>query len=234
MKRWDFLKVNIPKYLVNSLIDEIVIVDETGEDYDLLKEAYGSETKIKLYKNTVRLGVFFNKIESISKATNDWVCLIDSDNFADEDYFIGFFSFINNNPVSNVIYCPSFAKPKFDFGIFQGQTICKNNVKTFLHPKYNGLLDVILNLCNFIVHRSASQTIRNLINTDTDLEQISRIINIKDSIFINYLLLKEGFEITIVPNMEYEHVFHAGCNSNFIDDTYKDVENQIFDKICNM
>jgi glycosyltransferase involved in cell wall biosynthesis len=90
MNRWNFLKESIPKYLDNKYIKEIVIVDETGEDYAHLLDFYKNEPKIRAFKNETRLGPFLNKLECMKKASYEWICLMDSDNFADLDYFDNF------------------------------------------------------------------------------------------------------------------------------------------------
>jgi hypothetical protein len=46
-KRFDtFLKKNVEQYLKSDYIDEIVINDENGEDYDKLVNYFPNETKI--------------------------------------------------------------------------------------------------------------------------------------------------------------------------------------------
>jgi hypothetical protein len=44
--RWNFLKVNIPKYLENPYINEIVICDENGEDAKMIQETFKDNEKI--------------------------------------------------------------------------------------------------------------------------------------------------------------------------------------------
>ena len=84
MRRWDFLKINLPKYLKNNYIYEIIITDETGEDFQKVNEFFKNEEKIKIFKNEKRLGPFLNKLECMKKATLEWICLMDSDNFANK------------------------------------------------------------------------------------------------------------------------------------------------------
>jgi glycosyltransferase involved in cell wall biosynthesis len=234
MRRWDFLKSNIPKYLNNSFIDEIVIVDETGEDYAILNEIYGTEPKIRLFKNNKQLGAFLNKVECIKHAANDWVCLIDSDNYASEDYFISFFRDINANPISNVIYTPAFAKPSFDFRRLEGKVINKGNISEFLTPLYKNVLKVALNVGNFIIHKSCYDIITNLIKTEPDVKTISEIFISTDVLFMNYLLLKNGFNIKIVPDMEYDHLLHEGNLCCQTQEKFKDIDDDLFSKICQL
>jgi hypothetical protein len=91
MNRYDdYLKKSIPEYLKNKYINEIVICDENGEDYQKIKDNFSKDIesgKIKLFKNESRLGVMKNKIKVMSLCSSEYVALIDSDNFADEKYF---------------------------------------------------------------------------------------------------------------------------------------------------
>ena len=88
MERFDtFLKVNLLKYLDDKNIDEIIICDETGNDIDKINNFFPNNQKLRLFKNETRLGPFANKLKACSLAKNEWIALIDSDNFADTDYF---------------------------------------------------------------------------------------------------------------------------------------------------
>jgi GT2 family glycosyltransferase len=60
MRRWSFLKDSIPAYLARPEVVQVIVCDETGEDYDLLQAAFGdhvSAKKLRLYKNERRLGI---------------------------------------------------------------------------------------------------------------------------------------------------------------------------------
>ena len=87
MDRYDsFLSDNLPKYISNPYINEIIINDENGNDFEMIKKNFSNE-KLKVYKNESILGPFLNKIDVLKKAKNKWICLMDSDNFADIEYF---------------------------------------------------------------------------------------------------------------------------------------------------
>ena len=82
-------------YLDEKIIDEIVICDEDGKDYNKIIKKYKKimekneniKNKFKLYKNNNILGVFLNKIKVCMLASHNYIALIDSDNFCERDYF---------------------------------------------------------------------------------------------------------------------------------------------------
>ena len=59
MDRYDsFLIANLPKYLSNKRINEIVISDENGNDVKKIQKDFPNSNKLKLFVNTERLGHF--------------------------------------------------------------------------------------------------------------------------------------------------------------------------------
>jgi glycosyltransferase involved in cell wall biosynthesis len=139
MDRYDlFLSKYLKKYLTNIYIDEIVISDENGNDTQKILEDYPLEIenkKIIVHVNSEKKGAFLNKRHVASLAKNEWVCLMDSDNFCDVDYFEAWTSYIKENGiVSNYIYMPEKTKPQngghqgFDFRSM-GKIITQENYK---------------------------------------------------------------------------------------------------------
>ena len=105
MDRFDgFLHRYLEKYLDNELITEIIITDENGNDINKIKNIYTENAKLKLYKNTNRLGPFLNKIKACSLANNEWIVLMDSDNFAYKNLTIPHLL----NDLDNLEYIPYF------------------------------------------------------------------------------------------------------------------------------
>ena len=50
MDRWDFLKVNLPQYLTNPYISEIIISDENGHDAEKIRATF-NDPKIHISVN---------------------------------------------------------------------------------------------------------------------------------------------------------------------------------------
>jgi hypothetical protein len=228
MNRWNFLNNNIPLYLKNNFIKEIIIFDETGEDYEKIKINYSNE-KIKVYKNEKRLGPFLNKLECMKRATCDWICLMDSDNFANISYFDSFMKYVNGMPSNDIIYCPSCALPNFNFTSLQDRLITKKNIKHILNSNKKELLEITFNTGNYILNKKNINIINTFLIND-EVNQLSKICFPCDVIYMNYLLLMNGQTFIVVPNMYYEHVVHD--ESIYLKTC--DLYNNISDKVHNM
>ncbi len=221
MNRYDeFLKYFLPQYLKNPLISEIIISDENGED---AKKIYEDEAlidpKIRIYVNEERLGPFYNKLRATRLATNDWIALIDSDNFADEDYFKEAATFIvKRRPSSHSILAPSAANPGkniseyqthagFNFRAFAGYNINLEYFKVMTEDKFrrhNQLL-LLFNTGNFILHKSLVQSL-DLIKEDSKFKT-----DFFDVLYFNTLLFEQIPELNfyVVPKMSYLHSIHG-------------------------
>lgn len=209
MDRYDtFLKNYLIHYIKNPLIDEILISDENGNDAEKIKRDFPN-SKIKININSHKLGPFLNKMNVCKMAKNEWIVLIDSDNFADELYFNLGKQFIESNTITkNSIISPCFAKPNFNFTNLSNCCINKSNIK-----KYNNIsnkqftpLSTVMNTGNYIINKYLIDTIN--INNDIELIQNSDAC---DVILFNLLLLEQlDLQFYIVSNLFYTHVVHNG------------------------
>jgi hypothetical protein len=205
--RWSFLSVNLPKYLANPYIDEIVVSDENGNDARMIKETF-SDPKLRVYVNETRLGPFFNKCMAISLASNSYVCLMDSDNYAPVSYFEHFYNFLDGKaPDENTIYAPSFTTaqsnhPGFNFRMFNNILIDKTNYKSE-YARY----ETLFNTGNYISSKSLHQ---KYTLTDEEIKAAKESWAV-DVLYSNYLLItKSDAKIVTVPEMAYDHIVHDG------------------------
>lgn len=217
----DFLKIFLPKYLTNPLISEIIICDETGEDARKIREDSSLQsTKIRLHVNEKRLGPLKNKLKTMGLAVGQWLALIDSDNFADEDYFIAAKTFIEKRNVStNSILAPTAANPGtnmaeysfhngFNFRAFAGLNVNIEFFKTMTEEKFrrHSQLILLFNTGNFVLHK-------NLLNTlKLSSEDLEKTTDFFDVLFFNTLLFEQipGLNFYVVPKMSYTHTIHNG------------------------
>lgn len=210
----DFLNKNLPLYLDNDLINEIIITDENGNDIEKIKTAFPNKNKLVLIQNETQLGPFLNKLKACSFAKNEWIVLIDSDNYADMNYFIVAKEYIEQNNVKykNIILSPCKANPHFNFSHLSGYIYKKGSFQ-INHDLENQVIndnyrnsEIIMNLGNFVINKYLID------NIDLSLE----IENIKQSsacdvIYFNTLLFEQlDLYFHVVPNLEYEHVVHDG------------------------
>jgi hypothetical protein len=224
MKRWKFLKQNLPVMLERPEVAEIVICDETGEDAKMIQETYKDNEKIKVYVNERVLGAFLNKRKVVSLAKNDIICLMDSDNFAPLSYFEAWVKYIKENGLKdNTVYCPSRTKPQFNHQGFDYRPFiglydfdkCKKNF-------HNITFVTMLNTGNYIINKNI------FISSTPNESQRDLEISCKafDVLFRNYILLTKGNMIlAIVPDMEYDHIVHDG---SYYTETQKEINTDKF------
>lgn len=200
-KRWSFLEKYLKEYIRNNLIDEIIITDETGDDIEEIMKCSEFQN-IKLYKNDNKLGAFKNKEKAVSLSSNDWVCLMDSDNFAPYEYFDVWYKYISENELSaKTIYCPDKTIPQTNHSGFDYTHIDFVNAHNFKNLKN---ISTMLNTGNYIVNKHVYP------NTDiigSEFEYLSTA-PCQEVLFQNALLLQRGCTLQIVKNMRYNHMVH--------------------------
>lgn len=220
MDRYDnFLSVNLPKYIDNPFIDEIVISDENGNDVEKIKKNIKNLDKFNFNINSERKGVFYNKLHCCKLAKNEWIALIDSDNFADINYFNVADKFLNNiyKSKKNIILAPlqksiysDLPAPKeiyFDFSKYTGMCLKRGNFQNIPDFKRSR---IIMNTMNYVLNKNL---VDNLFLSNEDKKLLSKKGLSCDSILLNTLFFEQfNMEMYIVPNMYYEHIVHKGSN----------------------
>jgi glycosyltransferase involved in cell wall biosynthesis len=196
----NFLKNTLVYYLQNSYFDEIVIYDDCSDDYAKICERFVNEInsgKIKIYTQTKNVGALKNKICACLKATNEWICLMDSDNLCETDYITHLIQFWNTIVYStNVIYQPERGLPAQNFSKYIGITVDKSS--------WNSINDeCLLNNGNYVLHKSILPYVVPIL--DETIETYA--IDVK---YMNYYWVKNGVSIMVVPNMTYHHTIHPG------------------------
>lgn len=213
--RFEMLMESFAQVLNDDWISEIVIVDDCSDlaIYDKILAATFDMPKVRLIRNGENLGMSLNKKKAIEVATNEWVCIFDSDNMIGADYLDALQAAwrSHKNTYSSVsstnIYCPSFAKPQFDYRHFTGNFIAKWNIPDIIDKP---LGETLLNTCNYVVNR---EEYLKVYQHNPDMKGT-------DTIWFNYLWLKAGNSFYVVPGMEYMHRvwngsgFLADCEYN--------------------
>jgi hypothetical protein len=206
MDRWGFLKETIPKYLENPYISEIIISDENGNDAKMISLVF-SDPKIKIFVNESRLGGFRNKRIAVSKASQTWVCLADSDNYIPLSYFEAAADLFDPNDI-NMIYSPSFTYPTLNHPGFNWRHMIND---IFTPSNYKEMWDKYknnnnINVGNYIVSKELYMKSEHP-NDGTDYDVSCRCL---DALYQNYLIFKNGGSFRTVFGMEYYHAVHPG------------------------
>jgi hypothetical protein len=240
MNRYDnYLSKNLPKYIENDLIFEIIIQDENGSDIDKIKNSSLNLEKVKLYKNQSVLGPFLNKIEVSKKANKKWVALIDSDNFADYDYFLKMKEFIEGKKLeNNTIVSPDYASEVFEWKYLSGTennlinktTYKKINIINEDYIKKNprqGSVHHLFNLGNFVINKYLIENI--------NLEGLDEIIKNSHSfdvcLFLRLCFEQLDLNFFLVNDCKYKHITsedsiymkYWGKNKNYADSCYSKI-----------
>jgi hypothetical protein len=223
----DFLYDSIYDVMNDYRVGEIVICDDKSRDDELQKlEALLLEIncpKIKLHKNDVNIGCYHNKINAVSKCTNDWVILLDSDNIIMKGFVDTLYNISKWLP--DTIYHPSWpktfpGKPSIylDFRSYEGQYITSN---IYINDFKDSKFQCLINNCNYFLERNHFYKCMEFVQQKYDRHLIDSV----DSavLFTDWLLDKN--KVYIVPNLEYGHRLHS--NSNFILTSAKSDRNQI-------
>lgn len=187
-------------------ISEIIIVDDASERpfYNELKGLVENFEKVKLFRNLANRDCYFNKMTSISFATNEWCVLLDSDNKVDKSYIDKLFELEKWD--KNTAYLPSFAMPTFDYRAFEGIIITKGNVASLMGEKF---FSTMLNTANYFVNRNFYlKCFNGNVNPNT-----------ADSIYMNYRYLENGGKLFVVPDLYYQHLVHS--QSHYILNNHK-------------
>jgi len=217
--RYELLLESFNDVLKDPRIGEVVIVDDMSDEdiYNDLKNAVKWMPKVNLFRNQTNKDCYLNKREAISRAANDYVIILDSDNHIDVNFLDRIYA---ENWETGLILAPSWAKPTFDYRAFNGLVITKENVVSHMKEK---MFSTALNTFNFFINKN-----EYLKCFDATVDPVTA-----DSIYFNYCWLKAGNRIKIVEGMEYNHLVHVGSHyqlnnhrtGNFYDLVEKNIMN---------
>lgn len=216
-------------------IDEIVICDDMSSDINELEKIITmyNNPKIKLYKNDINLGCYYNKIKSVSKCSNDWCILLDSDNIYSKTCIDILYNI--NNWDENTIYAPSWAitfpnspSPNLNYTKYNNTYITKS---IYINDFNNQIFQCLFNTCNYFL------PVKNFIRIMNDLQFTYKreIIDSVDSAVLFTDWLYNNNNIYVVKDLHYNHRLHD--KSNYVlskSHIYNDmVLNNLLNKIKN-
>jgi len=201
-------------YINNDLIDEIIICDENGNDVYKINQHFPLNEKLKLYVNAERHGPFYNKMKCCKLANNEWIALIDSDNFADVDYFQTIHTYIVNNMLEkNTILSPDYASEVFQWkhlsnipnNVINKDTFKKMKEYDEMNSKNKtnvGVLSHLMNVGNYVLKKYIVENI----DVDTNKSFNSTSYSF-DVLLFNYLCFSQlNMSFILVKDAKYQHV----------------------------
>jgi glycosyltransferase involved in cell wall biosynthesis len=205
-------------------ISEIVIVDDNSKEsvwkslnqFDQKSnDQLLARNKIRLFRNSKNLGCYFNKSVAISKASNEFVIIFDSDNTMTTEYIDRIFE---QEWKRDTILAPEFAKPHFDYRTFSGETINKGNVRGMVDRKH---FTALINTMNYFVHRDEYLKV-----FDSEIEPWTA-----DTAYQNYNWLKAGNSFHVLKGLQYDHLVHNGSHYQEHNKKTGNFFNEVMDKM---
>ena len=208
--RAQYIKQNIEVIRNDDRVSEHIISNDDSSQVVVLDGLARSCPKVKIYNNDPRLHLFRNNYATIERSTNPWVILIDSDNVIDTKFIDTCYAQAPWN--DSIIYTPGLAG-RFDYRDTGFREINKSNIAAYVDmiTGNRGVNDV-LNLLNVFVNRDrycAACRSEYLLENAAPYGLKSLLYGY-DSIFSNFLMLKSGMTIKIIPELQYDHTVHDG------------------------
>jgi glycosyltransferase involved in cell wall biosynthesis len=185
-----------PQVVEVILVDDASTRDNVKKLMDLIASFVPDKFYAKLcaYWNQTNLGMSKNKALAVNLCSVSRALILDSDNYILD----GFFEAADKYDLSSeTILMPECALPDFKYTEFCGQLIYKKNISDYIS---NPLFQCALNTCNYIVNPKIYENVYS----PNDL------IKETDTLWFNYLWLKAGLNLFIVPGMNYMHDVHPG------------------------
>ena len=231
-----FMNETLESLINDKRISEIVICDDSSKDIDHLELLINNLncSKIKLYKNDKNLGCYHNKLEAVSKCTNDWAILLDSDNiigtdFIDTLFHIDVWDYKLIYTSSNAITFPGLVSPVLNFSAFSDLIINKD---IFLREFNNVNFLCLINNCNYFLPTKQYYHCMK----DMGSQYNRNIIDSQDSsvLFADWLCAHNF--VKVVKDLSYKHRCHS--LSNYMTSRSKQYEPMvkqfIFNKVQNL
>ena len=230
MNRFDkFLDQYLYAYLdmkSSGIIDEIIVCDETGEDYRRILEKYNKgdpSGPIQLYKNETRLGVFKNKIRVASYAKDgNFIALIDSDNFVNRNYFEVAKNYILKKRISihtPIVLAPIFCRPHYEFSYFNDFVIDRGTAGHYIE---HIIFQVFMNTGNYVM----TKPINSIKYIEEDIQK-HHVYDVVHRHLITFQQIPE-YCIHAVKDLEYLHVVH---DDSYYQNNIKNEHTDVMDKI---
>ena len=208
----DYICDAIDPLLNDDRISEIIICDDKSNDISQLEQIISkyNNSKIKLFKNDVNLGCYHNKINTVSKCTNNWAILLDSDNIYSKTAIDILYNIPDWN--ENTIYVPSWAitfpnspSPMLNYTKYNNTHITKT---IYINDFNTPIFQCLINTCNYFLPVKKFMDIMNSLQHTYKRE----IIDSLDSAVLFTDWFCNNNNIYVVENLHYKHRLHNKSN----------------------
>lgn len=207
----EFIREALDPALNDERIGEIIICDDKSKDIDTLEQILTTlnNPKIKLYKNQTNLGCYHNKIETVSKCSNQWAILLDSDNIISKEFIDRLYEIPEWNTAT--IYAPSVAEtfPIEPSDLLNYRAFTNTHITPDVyinHALTNLNFICLINNCNYFL--PTQEYIKCMSQYTYERATI-------DSLDSNVLFtdwLYNNNTVYIVDNLKYKHRVHPNSN----------------------
>tara|TARA_B110000211_G_scaffold234575_1_gene304834 strand:+ start:2029 stop:2775 length:747 start_codon:yes stop_codon:yes gene_type:complete len=224
-----FMDKTLELLVEDERINEIIITDDMSKDISQLRDLISNlnTNKIKLYENKKNLGCYHNKITAVSKCSNDWCILLDSDNYIEPSYLDRIYNIENWN--KNTIYAPDrpitfpgTPSAVMDYRKYSDTYIDKT---VYLKDFRESPFQCLINTCNYFL--PCKEYVKCM---KEGFEKYNRdIIDCLDSAILFTDWLTNNNKIKVVKNLSYYHRLHP--NSNYMNGRSRKYESMVKNKL---
>lgn len=217
--------------LTDERVTEIIICDDYSHDITRLLELLNNinNDKIKLFRNNENKGCYHNKIETVSKCTNDWAILLDSDNIMSPLYIDTLFGISQWDETiiyapSNAITFPGTPGPNLNFSIYENTMITRDVFKNDINTDR---FQCLMNDCNYFL------PVKQYLNCMKPIEHLydrSRMDSLDSATLFTDWLCNNN-TIFVVKDLHYNHRVHA--TSNYMLSKTHRYENEVRQQLLN-
>lgn len=210
-----FITESLNEYVLNeNRINEIVILDDCSTDFDytyLLELVTKlNNNKIKVYRNDKNLNIPLNKIEVLKYCKNNWIFLLDADNYITKETIDELYKL--EEWKENYIYAPTDVKRigkgsnQLNFKKYNNTVFNKEEFKSI--DFFNKKLVCFMNMCNYFLNKNSylNCMAENLYIIDDLINSIGvRLLTPFDSILLFCIWISQNNNILAVENLIYYH-----------------------------
>ena len=211
MRRWAFLKEQIPIALARPEVAEVILCDETGEDVAAASAApWAADPKLRLVVNPSRLGIYQNKRRCIELAQSPMVAVLDSDNAFNEEWFETLTEAVQKGGHELIYASADFMTVNAAGGMPTHPCTEFSGLRIKGSEDWNLLLTqprshFLTNDGNWVLPRAAALAALPAATQSATVEAA-------DAIYMLRCFIAAGLRVWYVPGLEYIHRVHPGSS----------------------